>query len=136
MTYNDVLLKFGLPAQPQFRDEIRQLLMDEIELANEWKDRQEMLRLLTLQLFSIGNVEDSLLIWDAKQSNFDTSIIVDIQTVCGAGLVETKEYLALLNDPSAKEALEYLIECEQSGDFIGWKPQTSINAYREYYSLS
>jgi hypothetical protein len=95
-----------------------------------------MLRTLTLQLFSIGEVEDSLLIWNAKQSSFDACFTVDIQTICGAGLAKTKEYLAQLTDISAKEALEYLIECEQSGDFRGWKPQTSIDAYREYYAIS
>jgi hypothetical protein len=128
MTYNEVLLKFGLPAHPQFRDEIRQLLMEEIVLARESKDREEMLRLLTVQLFSIGNVEDSLIIWAAKRSNFDASIIVDIEAVCGAGLAETKAYLARINDSSAKEALEYLIGCEQGGQFTGWKSQSTIDA--------
>ncbi len=136
MSYYEILLKFGLPALPQHRDEIRQFLMEEIELAREGKDREEMLRTLTLQLFSIGKVEDSLLIWNAKQSSFDSSFTVDIQTICGAGLAKTKEYLAQLTDTSAKEALEYLIECERAGDFREWEPQSSIDAYRKYYGLS
>lgn len=136
MTHEEALQKFGLPALPHYRDEIRQLLAKEIELDRKGKSSAEMLRTLSLQLFSIGMVEDSLLIWEAKQSSFDASFTVDIQTICGSGLTETKEYLAQLTDPSAKEALEYLIECEQAGDFRGWKPQSSIDTYREYYALS
>ncbi len=135
MIYKEALEKFGLPASPQYRDEIRQLLMEEIELARKSEDREEMLRTLTLQLFSIGMVEDSVLIWKAKQSSFDASFTVDIQSICGAGLAETKEYLAQSTDPSASEALEYLTECEQTGDFVGWSQQFSINSYREYYEL-
>ena len=135
MTYDEALQKFGLPALPQHREEIRQLLLEEIELARKSEDREEMLRTLTLELFSIGMVEDSVLIWKAKQSSFDASFTVDIQSICGAGLAETKEYLAQSTDPSAPEALDYLTECEQTGDFVGWTPQWTIDQYREYYGV-
>jgi hypothetical protein len=135
MTYDEALQKFGLPANPQDREEIRHLLMEETELAIKWEDREEMLRTLTLQLFSIGMVDDSILIWKAKQSSFDASCTVDIQFICGAGLGVTKEYLAKSTDALAPEALDYLSECEQSGDFDGWTPQSSINSYRKYYEL-
>jgi hypothetical protein len=118
MTYEEALRKFGLPALPQYRDEICQLLIEEIELAHEWEDREEMLWTLYLQLFSVGMVEDALIIWEAKQSNFDAGCGLDIQFLCSAGLVKTKEYLEQSTDPSAPAALDYLTECEQIGDFV------------------
>ncbi len=133
MTYEEALQKFGLPTLPQYRDEIIHLLIEEIELALKWEDREEMLRTLCLQLFSIGMVEDALLIWEAKQSNFDAGCGLDIQFICGAGVAETKEYLAQSTDPSASEALEYLTECEQTGDFVGSTPLLTIHQYRKYY---
>ena len=71
MTSDEALLKFGLPASPQCRYEIRRLLAEEIEREKEGKSGEEMLRTLCLQLFSLGVAEDTLLIWDAKQSSFD-----------------------------------------------------------------
>ncbi len=94
-----------------------------------------MLRTLSVQLFSLGVIDDSLLIWEAKQSSFDASFAVDIQFICGAGLEATKAYLAGLSDPSAIAALKYLTMCEQSGDFASWSPQASVEEYRRYYTL-
>ena len=55
---------------------------------------EEMLRTLCIQLFSLGVAEDSLLIWDAKQSSFDAGCGLDVQFLCGAGLEATKEFLS------------------------------------------
>ena len=136
MNYQEALQKFGLPASLQDRDEIRDLLAKETEHERRGEAGEEMLRTLCVQLFSIGIVDDALLIWDAKESSFDASCGLDIQFICGAGLVETRDYLALSRSPSAASALEYLRKCEQTGDFIGWSPQKTLSDYRRYFGVS
>lgn len=135
MTSDEALQKFGLPASPHHRDQLRQLLTEEIERERQGEAGEEMLRTLCVQLFSLGNVEDSLLIWDAKQSSFDAGCGIDIQFICGAGLEATKEHLKRSSNQPASAALDYLIECEQTGDFAEWTPAQSIADYRKYYRL-
>lgn len=135
MTFTEALKKFGLPASPRFRDELRALLTKETECERRGGSAEEMLRVLSVQLMSLGFVEDCLIIWEAKQSSFDASGIVDTQFLCGAGLPQTKEYLAQSRLRYAADALAYLIKCEESGDFSKWTPQTSLDAYRQYYGV-
>jgi len=135
MTSSEALQKFGLPALPHHRAEIRQILAEEIECEKRGEAGEEMLRTLCLQLFSLGVAEDALLIWDAKQSSFDAGCGLDVQFLCGAGLPATREFLARSTAPSAAAALNYLIECEQTGDFADWTPQASIEQYQGYYGL-
>jgi hypothetical protein len=136
MTYADILQKFGLPASPTHRDEIRRLLAQEIERERNGGSGEEMLRILCLQLFSLGAAEDSLLIWDAKQSSFDAGCSLDVQFLCGPGLDATRQYLTKLNTESAHAALEYLGKSVESGDFDGWTPQETIADYRRYFGIS
>jgi hypothetical protein len=135
MTSNEALQKFGLPASPHFREEIRRLLAEEVERKRRGESGDEMLRTLCLQLFSLAVAEDALLVWDAKQSSFDAGCGLDVQFLCGAGLAATKEYLAKSSTQSASAALKYLTECEQTGDFMDWTPQKTITDYRRYYGL-
>ncbi len=95
-----------------------------------------MLGTLCVQLFSLGNVDDALLIWEAKESSFDASCGLDIQFVCGAGLEETKDHLAAARIPSAVAALEYIRKCEAAGDFAGWTPQRTLSDYQRYFRVS
>ena len=135
MTSSEALQKFGLPASPHHRAEIRQLLAEEIEREERGESGDEMLRTLCVQLFSLGVAEDALLIWDAKRSSFDAGFGVDVQFLCGAGLSVTREFLARSGAPTAAAAFEYLTECVQAGDFDDWSPQSSIEQYRDYYGL-
>jgi hypothetical protein len=135
MTYEEALQKFGLPALPQYRDEIRQLLVNEIELERKGKGDEELLLALSWQLFSIGLVEDSFLIWEAKQSSEYAIFAIDTQLVCGAGLDATIEYLTMSTDQSASTILDELTECVQAGDFDGWTPQWTIDQYRKYHKI-
>jgi hypothetical protein len=135
MTSDEALQKFGLPALPGHRDEIRRLLTEEIEREKRGESGEEMLRTLCLQLFSLGVVEDALLIWDARQSSFDAGCSLDVQFLCGAGLAVTREYLATSSAPSALAAFKYLTEREQTGDFADWTPQVTIAQYHDYYGL-
>src|SRR5579883_2014403 len=134
MNYKEALQKFGLPALPQHRDEIRRLLVEESQQERRGKGQPEILRTLCAQLFSIGNVEDSLLIWNAKQSSFDAGCGLDIQFLCGAGLESTKAFLTAASVPEAKTALNRLIKCEPR-DFKDWSPAKTLAQYRAYYRI-
>ena len=136
MTYEEALKKFGLPAAQIHGDEIRSLLANEIQRERDGEAGEEMLRTLCVQLFSLGHVDDALLIWDAKQSSFDASCGLDIQFVCGAGLEPTKNFLAHCAAPPATAALEYLRECEATGDFEEWTPQKTLSDYQRYFGLN
>jgi hypothetical protein len=85
------------------------------------------------QLFSLGRVEDSLLIYKAKRSSFDAACYLDIQLICGAGFDETKDFLARQNTPRAIEALDYLLSCEKAGDFDGFSVESQNEEHRRYY---
>ncbi|MGE3802532.1 MAG: hypothetical protein AB7H80_16060 [Candidatus Kapaibacterium sp.] len=135
MNSDKALQKFGLPTLAEYRDEIRQLLAEEIEREKRGESGEEMLRTLCVQLFSLGNVEDILLIWEAKRSSFDAACSLDIHFICGAGLAATREYLANSSAPSASAALEYLTECVEAGNFADWIPTETIEQYRNYYEL-
>src|SRR5215203_4766230 len=108
MTTDEAIEQFGLPASQPSRDAICSLLGAELERERSEEGDQELLRALCAQLFSIGKVEDSLLIWEAKGCNFDAMCGIDVQFLCGAGLQPTKDFLAASNDPSASNALWYL----------------------------
>ena len=105
MTSSEAFQKFGFPASPRHRAEIRQLLIEEIEREKQGQSGEEMLRTLCVQLFSLGDVEDALLIWDARRSSFDAGCGLDVQFLCGAGLSATKAFLAASKSPSASAAL-------------------------------
>jgi hypothetical protein len=132
---SDALQKFGLPASPQYRDEVRRLLAEEIEREKSGESGEEMLRTLCTQLFSIGIVDDALLIWDAKRSSFDAHCGLDVQFLCGAGVAATRAFLADAETPAATAALEHLTECEQAGDFADWTPPVTLKQYRSYFGV-
>jgi len=63
------------------------------------------------------NIEDSIRIWNAKTTDFDTFCYVDIQLVPFAGLDTTIDYLKSLKSKEAEDALKYIMDCKASGDF-------------------
>lgn len=136
MTYVEVLEKFGLPASLEDRDEIRSLLSERIELERSGGAGEEMLRVLCMQLFSIGVVDDALLIWEAKESSFDAGCGLDIQFVCGAGLKATTDFLGRSTDPLAAQASKYLQECVKAGDFADWNPHKELTHCKQYFGVS
>ena len=62
-------------------------------------------------------VEDCLIIWNAKTTDFDTFCGIDVQLVVFAGVDETITYLKMQNSDEAREALTYIQECNEAGDF-------------------
>jgi hypothetical protein len=135
MTHDDAIQMFGLPAARADRDRIHRLLWQVIRREHPAENRVELLRVLCVQLFSLGMVEDSLLIWEAKQSDFDAGCGIDVQFLCGGGLEATKNFLTESRTMIANEALRYLTDCELAGDFRGFSPSLVVTQYRRYYHL-
>ena len=63
------------------------------------------------------NMEDCLKIWEAKTVDFDTFCLVDIQLVVFAGLEETIAFFKSQESDESKDALKYVEECKEAGDF-------------------
>jgi hypothetical protein len=78
----------------------------------------ETLLLVCYLLGLARQIEDCLLIWNAKTTDFDTFCGLDIQLVVFAGVDETITYLEMQDCEEAKEALEYIHECNKAGDFL------------------
>jgi len=135
MADEEAIKEFGLPADPSHRDTIIKLLKEELVKEEEEEGDQDLIKAFVVQLFSIGSVEDSLLVWEVKATNFDLSIGTDVQFLCGAGIEPTKEYLQTMNSEQAMEALKYLNECIDAGDFDEWTPEKWVKTYRAYYRL-
>ena len=75
---------------------------------------------LMLACYILGKhnkIEDCLKVWEAKRIDFDTFCYVDIQLVAFAGVQETIEYLKIQTSEEAKQALKYVVECSEAGDF-------------------
>jgi len=128
--------RFGFPAVHSQRSDILTELWKQIRLVEAEKGDELLLRLLCAQLFSIGVVEDSLAVWAAKSCSFDTMAGIDVQFMCGAGLEETKQFLRSTATEPSLAALEYLRECEASGDFEEYAVESVLEATREFYSES
>ena len=62
-------------------------------------------------------IEDCLVIWKAKNVDFDSYCGVDIQLLAFSGVVPTINYLQAINTAEAKELLERIKDCYKSGDF-------------------
>jgi len=94
----------------------------------------ELMKLCCVQLFNGGFLTDALLIWHAKESSWDAHCSIDVQLLCGAGLEETAAYLTADGTPPAAVALEYLRQCEASGDFVGFSIEDQSRWYSRYYA--
>lgn len=128
-----ILEEYGLEPDLQYRGTLRSLLKEEIK--NEDSEDNEYLKTLCIMLFSIGEVEDSLIIWEAKEKNFDTSCYIDVQLLCGAGFDHTINYLMTIASKEAIEAMNYLKKCKDT-DFASFSKREMINNYKQYYGMN
>ncbi len=133
MTTEESLKRFGIVPSDESLPIIRDLLSQEAAAERAGRSREDDLALLCcVQLFSRGLLEDVLRIWDAKQSGFDLACSLDVQFLCGAGLQETKRYLASRAGADAAEALAYIQECELT-DFEDFSPARHLEYYKAYF---
>ena len=136
MNVEESLRRFGLVPSDEALPHIRALLAREAEAERSGDDREDDLALLCcVQLFSRGLLEDVLRIWDAKRSGMDLGCYLDVQFLCGAGLAETKRFLAEEPGSAAFEALEYLKKCEEAEDFAEFSPTSHLERYRQYFGV-
>jgi hypothetical protein len=136
MSEDEAISDFGIPSSPDHRKAIIDAIETEMILEEQEEGDQMLLKCLCIQLFSIGCVEDCLVVWRVKSHCFDLMLGVDVQLLCGAGLETTRSFLTTSLDPTATEALSYLNECVETGDFQGWTPANTVADYRRYYHLS
>lgn len=136
MNVDELLKLFGLYPPGRELPNFRLLLNEEIqkEAGEQGRGDTELMKLLCVYLFESRLVDDSILIWRAKTASMDADGAVEIQLLCGAGLKETKSFLASRNDPVAIAALDRIELCERSGDFEGFSFEKQLESYVQYYT--
>ncbi len=135
MTEDEALARFGLVPKVSAIPAVREVLASQIVAVENEEDNSGLMKLCCIQLFSAGDVSDAMLIWTAKISSFDNGINIDVQLLCGAGLERTKEHLATIGSQDAADAIQYITDCEASGDFERFTTGQVLEYYREYYGL-
>jgi hypothetical protein len=134
MDTDQSLARYGIKPNDADLPEIRALLQQEIETERKHGERIEDLALLCcVQLFARGQLEDVLLIWQAKQTSMDLACTIDVQLLCGAGLQATKAFLASQPSAHAASALQYITDCEAAGDFDDFSPSTWLDHCKDYF---
>ncbi|PTY01485.1 hypothetical protein DB346_12085 [Verrucomicrobia bacterium LW23] len=127
----------GLTPPRELRQEILAMLEDEARRSAIWEEPYDadLMRLLMLQLFSMGFAEDSLPIYQAKFTCFDTACGMDMEFMLGAGIVPTVEFLKkrALDNSDAAKALGYLQETLRSGHLRDFLPEDHLGYYRNYF---
>lgn len=80
------------------------------------------------------NPEDSLLIWEAKEIDFDIYCFLDIELCLGAGLDNTLSYLKNSSHINSKSLFDYITECLNS-DPIHFKKNLPLyyEEFDQYY---
>ncbi|MBO9555112.1 hypothetical protein [Cellulomonas sp.] len=133
MDEDELLRRYGTRPDDADLDEIRRLLDTQRALGPD-ADTLTM-KLLCVQLFNAGHVEDVLRIWQAKESGFDAHCSIDVQLLCGTGLDATRRHLAAVPGEVAQQALTYLEECVRSGDFDEFDVEDRAAWYDQYYRV-
>ncbi|MBX7226627.1 MAG: hypothetical protein K1X55_11385 [Chitinophagales bacterium] len=75
---------------------------------------------LMLACYILGKhnqIEDCIKVWKTKCLDFDTFNYIDVQLIPYCGFEKTIEYLKTQKSTEAQNALSYLIECNETGDF-------------------
>jgi len=88
----------------------------------------ESIKLCAYLLFRLGHVEDSIKIWRAKATNFDTHCGVDVQLLVAAGVEATLTWLKQQDSEDAQHASSWIAGCAETGDF------RNLEGYREFAS--
>lgn len=129
------LRRYGLRPSERDLDEIRQILEAQtaVERRSQGDGDTDLMKLCCVQLFNAGVLDDVLRIWRAKESSFDALCSIDVQLLCGAGLEQTKTYLAAQRSEDAAATLEYLRQCEAAGDFADFSVADRSSWYSRYY---
>ncbi|TYB95007.1 hypothetical protein FXF53_26015 [Micromonospora sp. WP24] len=132
MDEEESLRRYGLQPSAADVDHIRGILHIQTNLGQDDQDT-ELMKLCCVQLFNVGQLEDVLSIWRAKESSWDAHCSIDVQLLCGAGLDPTREHLMSEGSEDAAAALRYLLDCRAAGDFDAFSVTEQSRIYAEYY---
>jgi hypothetical protein len=132
---DEILHRYTLRPRAEDLQQVRELLATRLDDDDEDTDT-DVLKLCCVQLFNVGDLDDVVTIWQAKSASFDAFCSIDVQLLCGAGLVETKAYLAAMSSQDAADALQYIEECEATGDFAGFSVSEWAAMYATYYEVT
>ena len=83
------------------------------------------LRLACYLVAEHRNLRDILLIWEAKNLNFDTYCGIDAQLLAASGITQTIQYLSTQSGENAESAKKYIEKCTDELDDLD-----------QYYSLN
>ncbi len=138
MTETESLQKYGLRPASVNLPTIRERLAAQTQREGEAQGRgdTELMKLCCVQLFNAGELDDVLLIWRAKAASMDANGSIEIQLLCGRGLVRTKEFLSSHSSEEAQAALARLLDCEAAGDFEDFSVGDVSAFYVSYYDDS
>ncbi|MCC5613210.1 hypothetical protein LC612_42665 [Nostoc sp. CHAB 5834] len=136
MKKEDHIHAYGLRIAQEDAEAVRHVLNEQIRLetVSSKYTEEDLMKVSCVQLFSLGNLEDVLLIWEAKNSSMDAGCYIDAQLLCGAGFDPTVDYLKSLDTKVDKDALEWILEVEQAGEFDEFSPESYIQYYEKYFS--
>ncbi|MFC4337568.1 hypothetical protein [Salininema proteolyticum] len=137
MDEDAMLARFGTRSTGSDLDEIRNILAAHTALERRRQGAGDVLvmKLCCVHLFNGGEPSDTLLIWRAKKSSFDSDLGIDVQLLCGQGLAETEVFLSSERSNDAARALEYLNQCKAAGDFNGFTVDDESEMWDAYYGL-
>jgi hypothetical protein len=137
MTEDECLQRFGLSPEPEDVAEIRDLLRQQAAVERESQGCGDtmLMKLLCIQLFSVGDVNDTLAIWNAKTASMDADCSIDVQLLCGDGLAETKTFLTAASSDQSQAALNRILEREAAGDFEDFSREDLLTFYKSYYGI-
>jgi hypothetical protein len=68
-------------------------------------------------IYRLKDINDVDMLWKAKNVDFDSFCMFDIQFLAMDGIDKTIKYLSEKNDEDAMKALEYILGCKKAGDF-------------------
>lgn len=85
----------------------------------------EDLMFASLLLGFHGHIEDCLVLWEAKMTDFDMYCMFDTTLILFGGIKETIQFLEKQDSKEAKDALEFISPIYQAGNF---------NDIEEYYN--
>lgn len=136
MNEDELLHRYGQRPAAEHLDCIRDLLMaeSERERRTQGSGDTEAMQLCCVQLFNVGVMSDLLTIWGAKTSSWDAFCSIDVQLLCGAGLAETKAYLAAEGSEQAADALDHIHGCEAAGEFADFSVERQAASFTDHYN--
>ena len=131
MTEEECLGRFGLCPNPIELQDIRRLLVGQTvrERASQGDGDTELMKLCCVQLYFGGQVEDALVIWEAKTSSMDADASIDLQLLCGAGLESTLSFLESQSSPAGKRLRSRV----EAGDFQDFQASDYARFWSDYY---